>query len=140
MPNGRSHKNYDDYGPHEYEGHGTSDCKHGCGCWIGPARSGGPLGIDPFGACPDNPIDGKKQPGNDDYEDLVNGRIASLKSGLTEALQAVQLVERARKSTKLDLVKKLEHAEEKLHKYDRLLVDLHQMLQPVLDKIIQSNI
>jgi len=59
MPDGRSHKSYDDYGPHDYgEGGRTSDCKYGCGCWMGPVRSDGPPGIDPFGHCPDNPIDG----------------------------------------------------------------------------------
>lgn len=37
---------------HIYDEHGTSDCANGCGCWAGPARSGGPDGIDPLGACP----------------------------------------------------------------------------------------
>lgn len=42
------------YGPHNYTGRGgTIDCAHGCGCWMGAARSGGP--VDPFGACPKNP-------------------------------------------------------------------------------------
>ncbi len=30
----------------------TSDCANGCGCWMGEFRSGGPEGVDPFGACP----------------------------------------------------------------------------------------
>lgn len=33
----------------------TSDCEHGCGCWMGNARSGGPNGVAPFGDCPNNP-------------------------------------------------------------------------------------
>lgn len=39
----------------------TSDCTHGCGAWMGPARSGGPKGSDPndynaaFRECPNNP-------------------------------------------------------------------------------------
>lgn len=33
----------------------TSDCKHGCGCWAGPSRSGGPDGVDPLGDCPAHP-------------------------------------------------------------------------------------
>jgi len=40
----------------------TSDCERGCGCWMGSSRSGGPEGIDPFGACPmavDNREDGR---------------------------------------------------------------------------------
>ena len=33
----------------------TSDCSYGCGCWMGGSQSGGPEGIDPFGACPKAP-------------------------------------------------------------------------------------
>ena len=33
----------------------TSDCKYGCGCWMGQSSSGGPEGIDPFGSCPKAP-------------------------------------------------------------------------------------
>jgi len=48
-----------EYGPHEYEDRdGTSDCRHGCGCWMGPSRSGGPSGLDPGGACPKNLVKG----------------------------------------------------------------------------------
>jgi len=42
------------FGPHGYTKDGTSDCSHGCGCWAGPSRSGGP--VDPLGPCPQNPI------------------------------------------------------------------------------------
>jgi hypothetical protein len=43
------------FGDHDYGyGYGTSDCKYGCGCWMGPTRSGGP--VNPFGKCPKNPI------------------------------------------------------------------------------------
>jgi hypothetical protein len=76
MPNGYDHKKF---GPHEYADHdGTSDCEHGCGCWMGPARSGGPLGVDPFGICPNNPLDGKRREGKTDYEDVVTQRIDGL--------------------------------------------------------------
>lgn len=46
--------NTDKFGSHlyPYDG-GTSDCVYGCGCWMGPCRSGGP--VDPFGMCPKNP-------------------------------------------------------------------------------------
>ena len=37
------------------DGFFTSDCEHGCGCWMGNSRSGGPDGVSPFGACPNNP-------------------------------------------------------------------------------------
>ncbi len=39
-----------DYGENPYS---TDDCRHGCGCWAGESRSGGP--IDPWGPCPNNP-------------------------------------------------------------------------------------
>lgn len=43
------------FGPHVYPyPGGTSDCAYGCGCWMGPSRSGGP--VDPFGPCPNHPI------------------------------------------------------------------------------------
>jgi len=42
------------FGPHDYKSKGTSDCANGCGCWAGPARSGGP--VDPLGPCPRNPL------------------------------------------------------------------------------------
>lgn len=42
------------FGRHWYDDEGTSDCKHGCGCWAGPYRSGGP--VHPFGPCPKNPL------------------------------------------------------------------------------------
>lgn len=35
----------------------TSDCAYGCGCWMGGSRSGGPAGVDPFGACPKAPVE-----------------------------------------------------------------------------------
>lgn len=49
--------------PHSYPGSPvkndgdcwTSDCTHGCGAWAGPAGSGAPDGIDPFGECPRHP-------------------------------------------------------------------------------------
>lgn len=45
----------DKFGKHDYGDHfGTSDCLHGCECWMGGWGSGGP--IDPFGRCPNNPI------------------------------------------------------------------------------------
>ena len=45
----------DKFGSHDYGKHdGTEDCRFGCGCWAGPCRSGGP--VNPFGACPNNPL------------------------------------------------------------------------------------
>lgn len=50
------------YGSHDYPGcrdennFYTSDCAHGCDCWMGGSRSGGPDGVDPFGRCPKHEI------------------------------------------------------------------------------------
>ncbi|MCH8247046.1 MAG: hypothetical protein IH951_11640 [Bacteroidetes bacterium] len=42
------------FGSHDFPNeHGTSDCSYACGCWMGPARSGGKTS--PHGACPNNP-------------------------------------------------------------------------------------
>lgn len=46
----------DKFGGHDYDNggyeRGIRDCR--CGCWMGSACSGGP--VDPFGACPKNPL------------------------------------------------------------------------------------
>ena len=95
------------YGPHKYASHDTSDCEHGCGCSMGGSMSHGPAGIDPFGHCPNNPVSGPAQPSDHDYEDCVNGRIKDLERDLREAEEAVNIVECARKGTKVDLVARL---------------------------------
>lgn len=82
MPHESSRK---EYGPHKYAEHdGTSDCKYGCGCWMGPSRSGGPDGLDPFGVCPGNPKDGKPLgPAGKygpDYYQVVMNRFEDLKT------------------------------------------------------------
>ena len=83
MQNGHGDK---EYGGHAYADHnGTSDCQRGCGCWMGPARSGGPTGLDPFGACPQNPADGKLLGGKADYDHVVTERIRNLESRLYAA-------------------------------------------------------
>ncbi len=136
MPDGRSHKSYDDYGPHDYgEGGGTSDCKYGCGCWMGPARSDGPPGIDPFGHCPDNPVDGQRQPGKEDYEDCVNGLIKKLESELYAAKESVKIVETAKKSTKVDLACQLEEKQEELSQIKILLKKALYSIQSISQEI-----
>ena len=137
MPNGRDHKEFNDYGAHEYPAapHGTSDCKYGCGCWAGPSRSGGPPGIDPFGHCPGNPLDGQRQPGNEDYEDCVNGRIQKLESELYAAKQAVDIVQQAKKGTKVELVNRLDEAEEEIVRLKRVLESVHISLSSDAEEI-----
>ena len=83
MPNGHERK---EYGGHKYSGHdGRNDCTRGCGCWVGSSNSGGPLGLDPFGTCPNNPVDGIRREGNTDYYDVVETRIRDLESRLYHA-------------------------------------------------------
>jgi len=58
MPNGYDYGEQR-HGPHDYgDEPGTHDCKHECGCWMGPSRSGGPAGVDQFDECPGNPLPG----------------------------------------------------------------------------------
>jgi hypothetical protein len=58
------------FGQHDYGDYeGTSNCKNGCGCWAGPSSSGGP--VDPFGACPHNPINNNKD--TDIHSEIARG-------------------------------------------------------------------
>jgi len=84
MPNGLPHDK--EYGPHEYPEapHRTSDCKYGCGCSAGPTMSHGPLGLNPFGECPQNPKDGVLLGGDDDYRCVVERRIRHLEKKASE--------------------------------------------------------
>ncbi|MFC1656416.1 hypothetical protein ACFL14_00400 [Patescibacteria group bacterium] len=84
MPNGLPHDK--EYGPHAYDSDGsyTGNCKHNCGCSIGPTMSHGPLGLDPFGECPGNPKDGKSLGGDRDYECVVERRILHLQKKASE--------------------------------------------------------
>ena len=53
------HVDPDKFGPHVFDGDEdhTSDCAFGCGCWMGPSRSGGVEGVaSPHGRCPKNII------------------------------------------------------------------------------------
>ena len=83
MPNGHDYSK--EYGPHKYPNVGrTVHCEHGCDCWIGASRSGGPIGIEPapYGECPANPRDGELVGGNADHEIVVTRRIQRLESEL----------------------------------------------------------
>jgi len=108
MPNGREHVKYDDFGDHEYGNlDGTSDCQYGCGCWMGPARSNGPMGVDPFGKCPGNLLDEKSLSEREIMEDFVNGRIAYLEKEIMHLKEFEILVINAKKSSSIDLQKEL---------------------------------
>ena len=142
MPNGREHRKYKDFGLHEYASAGTSNCAHGCGCWAGPARSGGPVGVDPFGLCPNHHLDELKQTEKENYEDLVEGRIRDLEAQLFNALKAVTTVAEAGRSTKVGLIKQLEEEKERVAKLEASFKNLWESLSKtaresrnILDKL-----
>jgi hypothetical protein len=107
MPNGHGDK---EYGKHKYsDGAGTtSDCKYGCGCWMGPSRSGGPTGLDPFGKCPNNPKNTKRSEGITDYDNVVTQRIKELESRACIAEEKLKKVKPSKQAiaNELDSVKK----------------------------------
>lgn len=59
---------------------------------MGPTRSGGPPGLDPSGACPQNPKDGKLLGGSADYEHVVNERIRKLERRAYDAEKRLGLI------------------------------------------------
>jgi len=123
MPNGHSKK---EYGGHKYANHdGTSDCQFHCGCWMGPARSGGPVGLDPCGACPGNPVDGKLLGGKNDYENVVTYRIQDLESRLYKAEGHLKDVS----PDKAKLADELIVTKEELAKKIGILGDLHRLIE-----------
>ena len=123
MPNGHGPK---EYGEHQYADHdGTSDCKHGCGCWMGPTRSGGPTGLDPFGKCPNNPEDGKLLGRNADYDYVVTERIQDLSSRLYKAEDRLKRV----KPSKVKLADELASVRKELFEKNQLLVKLQDLIR-----------
>ena len=89
MPNGYSDI---EYGPHKYRGDGWhwTDCEYGCGCSANDCRSNSPRGVDPFGMCPGNPVEGKFIDGGskmteDDIDNVVKQRIFKLEMALYKA-------------------------------------------------------
>ena len=111
MPNGREHLKYEDFGSHKYADHdGTSDCAYNCGCWAGPANSGGPTGVDPLGGnCPGNPLSKILGFGNKELtekemlDDFINARIEHLELKIDRLRPLAQLVRDARKNSKIKL-------------------------------------
>ncbi|MEK7080646.1 MAG: hypothetical protein AAB925_02355 [Patescibacteria group bacterium] len=122
MPNGHGPK---EYGGHQYADYdGISDCKHGCRCWMGPARSGGPTGLDPFGKCPKNPKDGKLLGENADYDYVVTERIRNLESRLYGAEEQLKKV----KPGKIKLADELDSVRKELFEKDQLITKLRGLL------------
>ena len=122
MPNGHGPK---EYGGHKYANHdGTSDCEYGCGCWMGPARSGGPTGLDPGGTCPKNPKDGEFLGGNADYDHVVTDRIQNLIARLYRTEDRLKRVS----PTKAKLADELAFVKTELGEKDRLLSELRRLI------------
>ena len=121
MPNGHGPKKY---GGHKYPDHeGTSDCEYGCGCWMGPCRSGGPTGLDPHGTCPKNPKDGKLIGENVDYDYVVTERIQSLTSRLHDVETRLKRVS----PTKTKLADELAKVKAELVEKNRLLAEIRRI-------------
>lgn len=136
MPNGTERK---EYGEHKYpnDPHHTSNCEHGCGCWAGSARSGGPLGLDPFGKCPNNPVDGKRREGNEDYHDVVEQRIRRLQSEAYSATQRAEKAEKIAGSKKKDLFDQLETANKEIRRKDEVIKSILGMASKEAREIIE---
>lgn len=127
MPNGHDYSK--EYGGHSYPNlEGTSDCKYGCGCWMGPARSGGPIGLDPFGECPGNPKNGEKIGGKNDYEIVVTRRISNLETQAHIGKQAVEKLEKIKKTPKGKMAEEIAGLKEELEKKDKLLQEIKNKL------------
>lgn len=126
MPNSNGKK----YGKHKYADHdGTSDCEFGCGCWAGPSRSGGPLGLDPmFGFCPNNPEDGERLGGNADYENVVNERIRNLESRVYRAETRLKRV----RPSKKNLADELATTKQALYEKNATLAKIRFLAGPLI--------
>ncbi len=126
MPNGHDYNK--EYGTHQYDDdvHHTSDCKHKCGCWMGPARSGGPAGVDPFGECPKNPKDGKLLGGNADQDVVIERRIRRLETKAYGAEQRAETLEKINGKKKIELYHDLEAAKEEIERLKKILTEISE--------------
>ncbi len=130
-----------EYGKHGYIiRDGVSDCKYKCGCWVRPTYSNGPPGLDPFGCCPKNPIDGNLLGGNKDYESVIASRIRDLETCLHKAENCLKESEKRLKEVdpeKLALVAKLKSAKAALSEYEKLISEMIKLIDGV-DYLITS--
>ena len=138
MPNGRDHLKYEDFGLHLYAGEGTSDCAYGCGCWAGPARSGGPAGVDPFGKCPGNfqtelPVSfGQPLSEKEIHQDFINGRIAYLEKLVRDLRPFKETVENTQKFSKVGLQLRCENLEREGVKLANQLKNMEEQIVAIL--------
>jgi hypothetical protein len=129
------------YGEHEYKKDTTSDCVHGCGCWMGMAHSGGPIGLDPFGECPNNPTDGKRSSPSVDHEIVVERRMIKYKDEIStlqaenrelkKKLESVEPDKKELASTNVTLKSILEKTRQEF-------IDIEKALKQIQNRINQS--
>lgn len=126
MPNGHDYTKR--YGSHKYDGgDGTGHCK--CGAWMGDARSDAPIGVDPFGECPENPLDGGPT-GTAGHEIVVKRRIMALVQRVHEAEKALKAEEGS--SRLLDLIKpEALKIKVELDMANRIITELSEKLERV---------
>jgi len=74
---------------------------------MGPARSGGPVGVDPFGECPGNPKDGNRLSGFGDREVVITRRIRNLEKQLYDTQQELEELREIKKTPKAKLAQDL---------------------------------
>jgi len=123
MPNGHESK---EYGKHRYANYdGPSDCEFDCGCWKGPTRSGGPIGLDPSEDCPNNPKDGKLLGGDKDYDYVVTKQIQDLNTRLYKAEDHLKQMS----LSKTKLVNELASVKEELFNKNQLLAKLQSLIR-----------
>jgi hypothetical protein len=113
-----------EYGRHQYSDDGSPDCMLGCGCWIRTPHSGGPAGLDPFGKCPRNPVNGMFLSENADhvydrdYGYILNERIQELAARLKEA------EEKLKQAAPSKVIKELEAVKKQLAEKNQLLAEV----------------
>lgn len=138
MPNGHDHSK--EYGPHRYDQGDRGDCV--CGCRMSGFSSDGPVGLDPFGACPANPKDGKLLGGSSDYELVVAQRFERLAHRAYVAEQSFRAVEPGTKKLAVELRRtkaKLAKSEETLRKIKDVLHPHPSVLARRPKPVVKAN-
>lgn len=83
------------YGSHRYTGSTkVHECEYVCGCWKGPdGFSYGPIGLDPNGECPNNPVNGVRLDDDSDFQIVVLRRILSQERRIRELEKQLEQVD-----------------------------------------------
>jgi hypothetical protein len=92
---------------------------------MGPARSGGPPGLDPGGKCPNNPTNNDPLSGSGDYDYVVNERIHDLKQRVHHAESEFEKVSPSKKK----LARRLVRTHAKLMLAEHAIADVLRLLE-----------